>query len=228
MEHKLTATKRDIQGKKLSSLRRSGLVPAVLFDSKTNSQDISVPADVLGKTLRGATATTIFDITLDKDSYKAVIKELQKDPVSEDVIHVAFFKIDENAEMDFELPLVLSGIAPAVKNNLGVLVQPFESIMIRCKPQDLVDSLSIDISLLEHPGQTIKLKEVTLPKGIKLVHAEDIEETIVTITELQKEEEVKPVAAEGEAVEGAAEGETTPAGEEATSESADASGDKAK
>jgi len=218
MANKIEAEKREIKGKGLKALRRKGLVPAVIFDSKTVSEDITVKADEIMRIIRGAGATTIFDVVIGGTVNKAVIKELQTNPVSEEIMHVSFFKIDENAEMDFELSIVLTGISPAVKNNLGVLVQPFESVMIRCKPQDLIDSLNVDISKMEHPGQTIKLSEVALPKGIKLVHKEDIDNTIVTITELQKEEEIKPVTsaegeegAEGETVEGeeGAEGEAT-------------------
>lgn len=203
MQYKIAVEKREIKGKKLNKLRKQGLVPAVIFDSKTNTQNISIRGDLLTKVLRGASATTIFEVVIDNVENKAIIKELQTDPVTDNIIHVTFFKIDEKAEMDFELPIVTKGIAPAVKNNLGVLVQTMESIMIRCKPGDLVDNLTADISLLDHPGQTMKLKELTLPKGIKLVHAEDIERTIITITELQKEEEVKAVVpAAGETVEG--------------------------
>jgi len=114
--------------------------------------------------------------------------------ITNEINHVSFFKIDEKSEMLFEIPIYLTGIAPAVKNNLGALVQTMNSVEVRCKVADLIPSFTVDISKLEGPGQTIKLGEITIPEAIKLVHKEDLHSTIVTITELQAEEVAETVA----------------------------------
>ena len=188
MQNKINAKKRDLLGKKVKNIRKDGFVPASIYGSDTISQSITIPYGEIEKVLRTATLTSIIDMDVDGAEIKALIKEVQRDLITNEINHVSFFKIDEKAEMLFEIPIYLTGIAPAVKNNLGALVQTMNSVEVRCKVADLVPSFTVDISKLDGPGQTIKLSEVSMPEAIKLVHKEDLHSTIVTITELQSEE----------------------------------------
>ena len=122
--------------------------------------------------------------------------------------------------MVFTIPFNIIGISPAVKNNLGVLVNTLDSIEVRSKLADLKPFIEIDISKLENVGQTINVDDITLPKGMSLINDEQAIETIVTITEIQRVEEVVVTPAEGEEVEGE-EGEEAAEGEEATEATAD-------
>lgn len=194
MNNIIKATKREILGKKVESLRKEGLLPSVLFDSKGNSLSITIDAKEADKLVKTATRTTIFDIELDGKTSKAIIKEIQSNPVTDVLGHISFFMIDENVEMDFDVPIITTGIAPAVKNNLGILVQPINTINVRCKLKDLVANFVIDISKLEHAGQTIKVSDIGIPEHMRLVRVEDADITAITITELQKAEEVVKTA----------------------------------
>jgi len=194
MQNKINAKKRDLLGKKVKNIRKDGLVPASIYGSDTVSQSITVPYGEIEKILRTATLTSIIDMDIDGSEVKALIKEVQRNLITNEINHVSFFKIDEKSEMLFEIPIYLTGIAPAVKNNLGALVQTMNSVEVRCKVADLIPSFTVDISKLEGPGQTIKLGEITIPEAIKLVHKEDLHSTIVTITELQAEEVAETVA----------------------------------
>ncbi len=127
--------------------------------------------------------------------------------------------------MVFEIPFELEGISPAVKNNLGVLVQVLPALEVRCKVSDLVDSIKLDISNLEFPGQGISVEDIALPNGISLINEELKSSPIVTITQLQKEEVIEEKPAEVvEGEEGAegevAEGEVPATGEETPTEEA--------
>jgi large subunit ribosomal protein L25 len=209
MTKTLKAEKRELTGKKVKQLRVKGLLPAVIFNSEGGSENVTINTRELERALSGATKATVFELEFNGEKLKAIVKEVQSNPRTADLTHAAFFKIDENALMVFDISLILAGISPAVKNNLGTLFQPLNSIQVRCKLSDLVPSISIDISKLDNVGQTIKVNQISIPSAIKLVHKEDMEATIVTITEIQEEkvEEVVEVVASTEVIAGA-EGET--------------------
>ena len=144
------------------------------------------------------------DLEIGNTKLKAIVKEFDINPRNNEILHVSFFEIDPKAQMDFTLPFTLEGVSPAVKNNLGILVQISNSIQVRCKVDNLIPEIVIDVTGLEHPGQTISMEDISLPEGLELVHKEDSNLPIATITQLQKIEVV-----EEEAVEEGEEGEET-------------------
>lgn len=208
---KLQLQKRKITGKKVRHLRTDGLTPAVVYNSKGESTNTTMSNSDADWLYRNTTSTTILDTQLEKDSFKTLVKELDINPVTEEINHISLFQIDENAPMVFTIPFDIVGISPAVKNNLGVLVNVLDSIEVRCKLSELQPSIEIDISKLENIGQTINVNDIQLPKGMSLINDDLARATIVTITDIQKIEEVIVAPVEAEVVEGeeaTAEGET--------------------
>jgi large subunit ribosomal protein L25 len=231
---KIKLDKRELVGKKIKQLREEGTIPAVIYNSKGESVNVSVDKGTAVHLYKTATPTTILDIDLDGKSKTAIVKDFDINPRTAQLLHVSFFEIDPKVEMDFTVPFTLEGVSPAVKNNIGILVQVSDSIRVRCKVDELIPEIVIDVTGLEHPGQTISMEDIDLPEGLKLVHEEDAEMPIATITQLQKieiiEEEEEPEEGEegeeGEEVEGedGVEGEEgdeeKPKGEEAQTEEA--------
>jgi len=206
---KIVLTKRNIIGNKSKNLLKENLTPAVIYNAKGESTNIQIDSRIAGQISREATSTTIYDTELDGKSSKVLVKEIDFNPRTEELRHISFFEIDESKPMVFTIPFHIIGISPAVKNNLGVLIEALDSIEVRCKLSDLQPFIEIDISGLDHPGQSIAVEDIKLPDGMNLINEDTKKSTIVTITEPQKEEEiVAPVAAEGEEVE---EGTETPA-----------------
>lgn len=195
---KIVLNKRELTGNRASKLIAQGIVPAVIYNEKTESFNVAITLKEANWIVANTTSTTILDVELNGKTVKAVVKDFDFNPRTGDVRHVAFFQIDEGKEMIFTIPFVLNGISPAVKNNLGILVKALGAIDVKCKLADLVPSIEIDISGLEHPGQTITVSDITLPKGMVLPNNDHVHSAIVTITQLQKVEETV-VAAEGEA-----------------------------
>jgi large subunit ribosomal protein L25 len=203
---KIEAKTRKLIGKKSKILLKNGIIPGVMYNNKTESTSIELVNGDAIKSLRGVTSTTMFDLSIDGKSHNVIVRDIAIDPKTDDFTHVVFFELDEKSTFDFDIPFVLEGISPAVKNNLGSLVQPNTSLLVRCLIKNLPESIVIDISGMEHPGQSIKVSDIKLPEGVAPVHKEDLNNPVVTITQLQKEEVIeKPVVAEGE--EGAVEGE---------------------
>ena len=184
---KVKFLERDLNGKKNKILLKDGFVPAVVYNAKTESKNIMLDTSTAKQILKNATSTTILDTELDGKSFKVVVKEIDINPVTEELRHISFFEIDESKDMVFSIPFEIIGISPAVKNNLGVLVEVMDSIEVRCKVNDLIPSIKVDISELEHPGQSISIDELEIPKDISLINEELKNATVVTITEMQEE-----------------------------------------
>jgi large subunit ribosomal protein L25 len=160
------------------------------------STNLSIEKGVAILLYKTASSTTILDLEIDGKDYKAIVKDFDVDPRTEDILHVALFEIDPKVSMNFSIPFTLQGISPAVKNNLGILVQVLDALHVKCTLDQLVPEIVIDVTGLEHPGQTISVNDIELPKGLELIHESDADSTIVTITQLQKIEEVEVVEAE--------------------------------
>lgn len=211
---KLQLEKRSITGKKVKHLRQKGLIPAVVYDSHEQSINVTMSNSDAQWLYNNTTSTTILDTQLGKESFKALVKEFSINPVTDEINHVSLFRIDENVPMVFTIPFKIVGISPAVKNNIGVLVNVLDSIDVKCKMADLVPYIEIDISNLENVGQTIAVDDIQLPKGISLINDEQAKAAIVTITEPQKAEEIQPTVTEEIAEEEVTEGEESKEGEE--------------
>jgi len=204
---KLQLEKREITGKKVKHLRQKGLTPAVVYDSHGQSINVTMSSSDAQWLYKNTTSTTILDTQLEKESFKALVKEFSINPVTDEINHVSLFRIDENVPMVFTIPFKIVGVSPAVKNNIGVLVNVLDSIDVKCKMADLVPYIEIDISNLENVGQTIAVDDIQLPKGISLINDEQAKAAIVTITEPQKVEEVQPTVTEEAVEEEVTEGE---------------------
>ena len=215
---KIKLQERKVIGKKSKQIRDQGSVPAVVYNSKGESKNVSIEKGLAVQLYREATPTTILDLEIDGKEKKAIVKEFDVNPRSNELLHVSFFEIDPKVQMDFTLPFTLKGVSPAVKNNLGILVQVSNSVQVRCKVEDLISEIVIDVTGLEHPGQTITMEDISFPEGLELVHEEDNSLPIATITQLQKVEVVEEVTEEEEGEEGA-EGETE--GDEGEEEATD-------
>lgn len=200
--------KRELVGKKCKKLLREGIVPCVIYNSKSGSTNCQIKKGDAERLVKSVTSATMLDVELDGKKKKALVKDITTDPRKDSLRHISFFEIDETAELTFEIPFVLVGISPAVKNNLGVLIQPIKAITVKAKAKDLVPHIEVDISKLEETGDSIVLEEVEMPSGIALFNPEDIQNTIVTITELQKE-----IVKEVDETEEEASAETQEAGE---------------
>jgi large subunit ribosomal protein L25 len=200
---KIIFEKREVLGKKNKKLFDEGYIPAVVYNSRGDSTNIKITKSFAPKIMSEVTSATVLDAEYDGKRMKVIVKEIDVNPLTERIRHISFFEIDEKQEMTFTIPFKIVGVAPAVKNNLGILVEVLPSIDVRGKLSDLVPFIEIDVTKLEHPGQSISLNELELPKSLELVNEELAETTIVTITELQEEIVIEePEAEEEEEVEG--------------------------
>ena len=148
--------------------RGQGLIPAVLYGPGVKPVSVAVYSSVFNKLYNEAGESNLIDLSMDggAEKTKVLIKDVQRDPVRDNFIHVDFMKIDMNKEMHATLPVRFVGESGAVKELGGTLIKALEEVHIKCLPKDLVSELSFDISILNTFDDIIHVSDLKLPVGI--------------------------------------------------------------
>lgn len=194
----IKATKRTVLGNANSALRRSGLVPCVLYGKKTANANLMVDISEFGKVYRQAGETTLIDLEIDGGhTQKVLVQDLQVDPLSGKVIHIDFHGIDMSQKLEVNIPLKIIGESPAVKEQGGILVKTLDELKVRCLPADLVHEITVDISSLAAFGSHLRVKDIVLPKGLEAM--QDQNETVITVTEPRSDAELAALTEKPEA-----------------------------
>jgi large subunit ribosomal protein L25 len=191
------------------SLRRRRLIPAVFYGPATDSTPLALEYRELQKILSsGAGENALVDLKIengtDTRSTPAMIKEIQRDPVKEVILHVDFCAVSMHKELTLEVPLTLTG-APVGVAEGGILQQVRRSIEISCLPDRIPEALELDVSNLAI-GESLHVSDLNVPGGIEVLAEERL--TIATVLPPAGAEEIEAetLEAAGEEVEEAAEG----------------------
>lgn len=209
----INAVKRTVIGKKVGVLRREGKLPGVIYGHKVDQVAILMDLKEATKVLNKATNSTIIGINLEGKQLAALVRERQMDYLKNLFIHVDFQAVSLTEKIRTHVNLELSGIAPAVKDFNGVVVEGLSSVEVEALPSDLPERFVIDISVLNNIGDAIYVKDLQIPQGVE-VHT-PTEEMIVLITPPAGEEVEETLA------EGAAEPEVIEKGKKEEEEEAD-------
>jgi large subunit ribosomal protein L25 len=206
---KINAQKRDVTGKKVKNLRAEGKVPGTVYGPKFESTNVVVDAKELRKAYKELGLTNFADVEIDgAKPVKVLIKEITIHPIKDNIEDVSFYAVDEDRKLTVAVPVIIHGEAPAVKLNLGFLMQQLNTITVHCLPKDLPHSIEVNINSLEKPGDSISVGSISLPENVELNSNMEATSAIVYIAAPQKEiveEAVTPAAdaaaapAEGEA-----------------------------
>ena len=203
----LDSKKRTMTGKgSARKLRSVGKLPGILYGPETSPIMLSLDYKQLQKILRGKSAENIiFDLKIDSNganqSMRVMIKEIQKDPVTRDYLHVDFYEISMEKELEVDIPVYLVNTPIGVSEG-GILEHIRRELKISCMPKNLVDKIEVDVSGLAI-GQSLHLEDIDLPPGLKSIEDGDL--TIATVVapaiEEEVEEEVEEEAEEAESEE---------------------------
>lgn len=195
----LTATRRS-KTEKLDLIRSNGMIPAVVYGARVENTIISVPSVDFEKILKvaGESSTIVLEIAGASEKEKStkvdvLIHDMQKDPIRGFPIHIDFLAIDMNKEIEVSIPIEFIGVSPAEKGGLGVLVKTLHEVEIEALPKDLPHSISVDLSVLALLDDQIHVKDIVIPKGVKMIT--DLDEVVALIAAVkeEKEEEQAPV-----------------------------------
>jgi len=204
MSFKIKAEKREVFGKNASRrLRREGMMPAIFY----GAQNVNIPLTLNKKDifmiLKSDTGeNTVFQISFDSEIKDAMIKELQRNPVTDEILHADFIHIAMDKAIRVSVPVAAVGEAVGVKTEGGFVDFINREVEVECFPKDIPEHIEIDISNL-HLRQSFKVEDLVLQEGIQVIS--DPETILVLVEVPAKEEEIavekeeeEEIIAEGE------------------------------
>jgi large subunit ribosomal protein L25 len=224
MDLELNLDAREAQGKANKRLRREGIVPGVVYGKGEGSTNVQVEAKTFETLYRAAGKTSVVKFRLPGASRatSGFIKSVQRHPLSGSAIHVDYYLVNLNVEMEVDVPLVFTGEAPAVEETGGTLLHNLNAIHVKALPNDIPHEVTVDVSVLKSLDVAIHVKDLNLNRDLVQVLT-DGETLVSTVVPPRVEEEPEPVVAEGEELEGE-EGEAAEGAEGAEGEGASAEG----
>jgi large subunit ribosomal protein L25 len=176
-------------------LRRSGLVPAILYGARTEPVNLTLSPIDVHRALHGhAGGGVLVSLKLgdEAEARTAVVRELQWDPVRDTLVHVDLQAVRMDEEITVEVPVQVVGEAEGVRDQSGILQLLLRTVEVACLPAQIPDRLQLDVTALRiHDVRTVA--DIQAPEGVRLVTAGT--QAVVTVAPPMAEEVAAPTAA---------------------------------
>ncbi len=197
-EFQLAAEARETLGKKNRQLRRQGLVPAILYGPSTEPLSIQFPYRAVEVTLMTAGGTNLIDIEVNGETYPSLAREVQRDVVRGDILHVDFLAVDQSQRISVEVPIETVGESPVVAAREGILITGRSSLTLEVYPSDIRDRITIDLTRLTELGAEVLVGDLEFGESVS-VHNDPNEmlAKIVQPAAARAEEELDELEGEG-------------------------------
>ncbi len=209
------STGREIGTRSSRRLRREGQIPGVVYGLGEDPVSISVEWPDLRRALTtDAGVNALIDLEIDGEKQLTIVKDIQRHPVRRDVLHVDFIRLDANAEVAVDVPVVLVGEAKNVTQMSGMVDQVMFTLTVLSRPADIPTELEANISELE-VNESLKVSDVPLPEGVRTeVDADEaVANGVVTRSTLEAMRAEEAAAEAGEEGEGGAAAEASDDGD---------------
>jgi large subunit ribosomal protein L25 len=220
----LVVEARQVTGKKVAALRRSGILPGNIFGKGIESRSIQLSTELLQHTLKTAVANEVIDLKVGKDaSHPVVIYKIQRNPLDGSFLHADFYQVQLREKMRADVPIVLIGESEAVSTFNGVLLETLNSVQVEALPLDLPASIEVDISVIKELEGAIHVGALKVPDGVTILTDPEIMIVKVATPRVEEGEEAPEAAeaAEGEEPTAEAEGEQPTAESESEAEASE-------
>lgn len=195
----LKLDRRTLLGKKVRSLRRQGVIPVHVYGADIEPANLQVDDRTLNRILPQIGSNIPISVEYEGQDGENIcfVREVQRHPVTESVIHVDFLKVDVSQTIAAEVPVVLVGSAPAVTQMAGTLLQNIQSLSIEALPMNMPAEVTVDISGLVDFDTTIAVGDVSVPGDVSVLN--ETGDVIVRVAPPRLEVEVEDEdLAEGE------------------------------
>lgn len=205
---------RTVIGKRVTRLRREGVLPGVVFGGHKDSTPVETDLKEFERGYRRWGNTTLISLEgLPEGEQPALIHDVSRSTLTGQLLHVDFLRVSLTEKVHAEVPLHFVGESPAVKGG-GVLVHAKSEINVEAFPQDIPHAIEVDLSKLLEIDDSLYVRDLIVDTT-KVELLDDAEDLIVRVVPVRIEEEAPApaaaVPAEGEAA-APAEGEAPAAG----------------
>ncbi len=182
----LEATRREITGKQVKKLRAQGLIPGVLYGPAFESVPFQVEWAQLRPVLREAGGSQVIQVVLDGEEHHALVREVQRDIIRGDVLHVDFYRVRMDVTIRTEVPIVLVN-DELILSKGGLVNQELNSVEVECLPTHLPSEIVVDLSGLAEVGARVTVGELPRLEGVTYVMDDDV--VVVSTQYMAREEE---------------------------------------
>jgi large subunit ribosomal protein L25 len=203
---KVTVQPRTISGKAVKKLRREGIMPANVYGKDIESASVQLPLADFTALYKKVRETGLIDLALDGKTLPVLIHNVQRNPMTGDVIHADFFKVNLREKITSNIPVSFVGEPIAVKDKVGLLLTPLTEIEVEALPTDLPEKIEVNVENLAAIDDQITVGDISAPQGVTFLT--DAAQVVAKIGELiSAEAEAEAAAEEAAAEEAKAEGE---------------------
>ena len=204
---KLELEPRDVLGKKVKQLRRSGVIPVHLYGPEVESRSLQCTHRDILRALARSGGTTAIVVTVKGESGEQLTfaREVQWHPVRGDILHVDFMAVRATQRMTAQVPINVIGESPGARETGGTAIQQLRELTVEALPLEIPPEVEVNLEILTDPNGVIRAGEITLPANVDMLT--DVEEVVVRIEAARVEEVVEAAIGEG------AEAEAAPAPE---------------
>lgn len=209
-KHTLSAQKRSTVGREVKALRRDGILPATIYGKGVASQNVQVQAKELLAIIEETGGAGLIELALEGKTIPVLLHNIQRHPVTHNLLHTDFFQVNLKEKIHTSVPVAVIGESPAVRDKVATLLNLMTEIEVEALPTDIPEHIEVDISSLTEVDQTMKISQLTPPKGVKFLT--DGEQDVVKLASLVSKEAEQQAQEDAAAVTAApAEGAEAPA-----------------
>ncbi|MCK5653912.1 MAG: 50S ribosomal protein L25, partial [Dehalococcoidia bacterium] len=197
-------------------LRREGLTPVNLYGPNIESTPLQAETPLLKRLIARAGRNALITLKVDgaKKPRVVMVRDIQRDPLNDELLHVGFFQVEMTHRVKAEVPLLFLGEAPAAKTSRAMLIQNLTSLQVEALPADLPHDIEVDLSVLEELDQSIHVRDIVVDEAVEVLT--DPDQVVARVMESKVEKLVEEIEEEAVAVE-----EAEVEAEEAPSEEAE-------
>lgn len=159
--------------------RKNGKVPGVLYGKELNNFLFEIGELELNSQIKKTGEHGVININVDGNEQKALIKEVQRDPMKHNIIHIDLEKLSGNESIQTQIPIVFEGEG-AVKSKGGILQKERMAVKVQCKANNIPKSINVDLSKL-NIGDMLRVGDLEVSEEITFV--DHLNSVIISVTE---------------------------------------------
>jgi large subunit ribosomal protein L25 len=192
---KLKASKRTVLGKNTGALRKQGITPIHVFGNGIESLALQCDSSEIKKIILHGGTTRLIEIGIEDEKLprSVFIREIQRNSMNGQILHVDFYQFNKKEKMTAEIPIIFIGEAPASKSRVNMIEHQLTHIEIEALPDNMPRHIEVDISNLKEAGDIIHVKDIKFDKDVSTTA--DPDQIIIKVSKIKASVEA-PTSAE--------------------------------
>lgn len=187
VQHTIEAQTRIVMGKKVKTLRQKGLIPATVYGKDFTPVSVQIDDRTFNLMYRKAGKTSLIDLMIDGALASVFVQEVQRHPLSRNIIHIDFKVVDLKVAIHVEVPVTAIGESPLVARGDALINHALNSVMVEALPANLPQHIDVDISSLDAMDKSIQVRDIPITGDFKILT--DPETVLLSLTQVRAVEE---------------------------------------